>query len=114
MNPNRMALKSNREKFHSTILRELNPYGLVDTGNEVYRYSLESRAGTILITFWEDDLDSVFCRFENPQLAKHILGEDKRLNTFSGKWNFHFLEKDLDYRLATNFFLSEIKKVIEL
>lgn len=61
-------------------------------------YSLETPAGTLRVTIFEGWLA---CRFLDVGKAKEVLlvGDD-RLNPYSGKWNWHFLDgTDVDFCL---------------
>jgi len=79
-----------------------------------YRYRLETRAGTLVLTMHASDLDgksrilSLFGRFLNPVRAVGYTGES---NPYSGKWNFHFGE-DCDPLEAVEQVMFKIEGVL--
>lgn len=104
-----MATKKQVLKFFEAVKALLLSLGAVETGKQMYRYRLDTRAGDLFIDFHESDAEkpkrndflySVFCRFEDPTKAFEVLGtkDMDRLNKHSGKWNFHYT--DADYLLS--------------
>jgi len=91
------------EVFNKKVHNLLTSLGAKETGKCGYKYSLDTKAGVLLITTHEpekSDIFSVYCRFDEPDKAKVILSkwEQDRLNPYSGKWNYH--QRDADYLLG--------------
>ena len=98
-----MATIKQHEAFNKKVDKLLRVLGAKETGKYGYKYSLDTKAGLLLITTHEpmkSDIFSVYCRFENPGKAKEVLSkwENDRLNPYSGKWNYH--QRDAGYLLG--------------
>ena len=65
----------------------LQEIGATATQDCSYPWSLATRAGELRVAVYEHWLA---CRFYDVARAKTELGSDRRLNPFSGKWNWHF------------------------
>lgn len=97
-----MATIKQHTAFNKKVDELLTKLGAKQTGKFNYKYSLDTKAGVLLITTHEPmktDIYSVYCRFDEPTRAKEILSkwELDRLNTYSGKWNYH--QRDANYLL---------------
>ena len=98
-----MASLKQHEIFNKRVHKLLIGLGANETGESNYKYSLNTKAGELLITTHDaekSDIFSVYCRFENPDRAKEVLSkwENDRLNPYSGKWNYH--QRDASYLLG--------------
>lgn len=61
-----------------------------------------------------ENMLSIYCRFDDVDLAKSILGDGmhNRLNPYSGKWNFHMSCEDVPNAFyAFNYFKGEFARV---
>lgn len=108
-----MASKKQHEVFNKKVHKLLLSLGAKETGRQMYKYSLETKAGILWIDIHEpqkSEIFSVYCRFEYPDKAKEVLSkwEADRLNPYSGKWNYH--QRDAAYLLgALEMNLSDLK-----
>jgi hypothetical protein len=77
------------EKFNKTIIKILKEHGAIDTNSSMYKWSIETIYGKLLISIPKPEkrqkLFTVFCRFDEPERSK----EHTDCNPYSGKWNFH-------------------------
>lgn len=65
--------------------------------DESKSWTLETRVGELQISVHAPEsskLFSVFCRFEDVDKAKTFIGDDNRLNKYSGKFNFHYSDRE--------------------
>jgi len=100
-------------KFQETIRNGILELGATETKG-IYKYSLETPLGELLITMHAEDLTyrtstiySVYTRFKEPERAKQKLD----CNPFSGKWNFHeFMDDGEPVELAEKI-LQSIKEI---
>lgn len=98
-----MATIKQHEAFNKKVDKLLISLGAIETGKGTYKYSLQTKAGVLLITTHEpekSDIFSVYCCFDEPDKAKEVLSkwENDRLNPYSGKWNYH--QRDAAYLLS--------------
>lgn len=98
-----MASIKQHEAFNKKVHKLLMSLGATETGKEMYKYSLDTKAGLLLLTTHDpekSEVFSVYCRFENPVKAKEVLSkwEQDRLNSYSGKWNYH--QRDANYLIG--------------
>lgn len=98
-----MATKKQHEAFNNKVHKLLISIGAKETVKTMYKYTLATKAGDLLITMHEaekGDIFSVYCCFEEPDKAKQVLSkwELDRLNPYSGKWNYH--QRDAAYLLG--------------
>lgn len=88
-----MATKKQQSEFNKNVIDYITSIGAVKNLNSnVYGYELMTKAGILLITLHEpekSEIFSIYCRFEDEKKAFEVLGDDERLNSYSGKWNFH-------------------------
>lgn len=67
------------------------------TRTEENAFIMETKAGLLWLKL-DAEPDScclsVYARFDNVNKANEVLGEDLRLNKYSGKFNFHYTEVD--------------------
>ena len=88
-----MATKKQQSEFNKNVIDYITSIGAVKNLNaNVYGYELMTKAGILLITVHEpekSEIFSIYCRFEDEKKAFEVLGDDERLNSYSGKWNFH-------------------------
>lgn len=88
-----MATKKQQSEFNKNVIDYITGIGAVEIHNaNVYGYELMTKAGVLLITVHEpekSEVFSIYCRFEDEKKAFEILGDNERLNSYSGKWNFH-------------------------
>jgi hypothetical protein len=82
-------------KFDKAMRLLLDELGTkFDDGEINPRYAVETIAGTLRVTIYEDWLA---CLFDDVAKARELVPRgDGRLNVFSGKWNWHFI---LDQRI---------------
>lgn len=80
--------KKQIEAFRKAALALLNEVGTCDE-TRMYPHQVLTRAGILSVGVHDDWLA---CRFEDIELAKHVLGVDSNLNPHSGKWNWHGLD----------------------
>ena len=83
-----MASIKQHEAFNKKVEKLLKGLGAKETGKYGYKYSLDTKAGILLITTHEperSDIFSVYCRFDEPDKAKEVLSkwEQDRLNQYS-------------------------------
>ena len=98
-----MASAKQHEAFNKKVHKLLLSLGAKETGQQMYKYSLETKGGLLHITTHEpskSDIYSVYCKFEDHGKAKAVLSkwEQDRLNPYSGKWNYH--QRDAAYLLG--------------
>ena len=103
-----MKSKKQQEIFTNKVAAFLNTVG----AEKIKRYSLfleykiNTDAGILFITLHEpckEEISSIYTMFENEKKAVEILGNDERLNKYSGKWNFHSNDNDvLFFQFASN------------
>lgn len=78
------------EKFNKTIQKIVEKLGAKDGSSNLYKWSLNTIYGELLITVHEprkrQKSFSVFCRFDEPERSKNHTD----CNPYSGKWNFHY------------------------
>lgn len=111
-----MASKVQMTKFNKKVEKIVLALGGVVATS--YKWSIETKAGTLFVTVHEPEaskLFSIFCRFDNPQLANENLPQSCKgnLNENSGKWNYHFMEEEYCLQLFSSR-LKEIESVTEL
>ena len=93
--------KARLKSFHKKVKQIVHEYGGVPEKTKSsflsYNFNIETKAGLLGISIHEDsDLDhgtsvfSIFARFEVVKKANDLMGENHRLNPYSGKWNFHY------------------------
>lgn len=94
MRAKRKEMKAAEKKKFAKLVREhLASLGAVreDTASawshyDPRRFLLATKGGTLKVRVPDVDEATVFCQFENPQLAALVVGRD--FNPYSGKWNF--------------------------
>jgi len=87
-----MATKKQQEQFNKDVIAYIESVGAKKADNEVCRYELDTKAGVLFFYIPETekcDIFSIFCRFEDHKKAFEVIGNDERLNSYTGKWNFH-------------------------
>ena len=88
-----MATKKQQSEFNKNVIDYITGIGAVEIHNaNVYGYELNTKAGILLIALDEperSEVFSIYCRFEDEKKAFEVLGDDERLNSYTGKWNFH-------------------------
>lgn len=88
-----MGKKAFSLRKQQKILQEAREYvigkGGVPTPDRMYQYQLMTSVGILQLSFCEGyNLASIFCRFDEPELAIPVIGE-RAMNPYSGKWNWH-------------------------
>ena len=81
--------KKERERFVKNATQLLLDLGAEQDGGEMYRFSLQTKAGTLRLHVTENRTDgpgTVFTRFDDPEAARKLLD----CNPYSGKWNHHY------------------------
>lgn len=58
-------------------------------GANIYTHAIPTKAGILRLGGGGINDGSIMCRFDDPAAAARYVGK-RRLNTCSGKWNFHF------------------------
>lgn len=95
------------ERFQRTVADYLTSKGA--TPSEFYALQIETKAGTLRVTPYEDWIAT---RFDDPAQAKSVLGEEVRwLNPHSGKWNFHFHDDDIE-SFALKYFIQSLEPIL--
>lgn len=91
-----MATKKQQQAFYEDVLEFIVNAGAQNRyiGEMCTNYKLNTKAGELFIFLETPQTSKVFSictRFEDVQKAKEFLphGTNDRLNTYSGKWNFH-------------------------
>jgi hypothetical protein len=107
-------LKRERDRLSAKLTRYLATLGAQadatsdhpTNGQAVY---VETRAGRLRVTCYGDWLA---CRFDDVDRAKALLphGPGERLNSYSGKWNFHFGRITAEEALAA--FRAELEPIL--
>lgn len=83
------------QKFYDKVVWIMNGQEAKE-GDSMYRWSVETLFGRLLITVHESDIKprqtifSIFMRFDDPEKAKTCVN----CNPFSGKWNIHSTSPD--------------------
>jgi hypothetical protein len=83
--------KSERQRFVKKATQLLLDLGAKQDGGEVYPFTLQTKAGRLLLHPDADQLDglgTVFTCFDDPQAARQLVD----CNRFSGKWNHHYFD----------------------
>ncbi len=83
--------KKQRQLFVAKAKALLLDLGAKQDGGEVYRFTLNTKAGRLLVHPDENDtigLGTVFTCFDDPRAARKLVD----CNRFSGKWNFHYFD----------------------
>ena len=83
--------KQNKLKFRKQMMSLMEKYGATPTGGTSYR--IETSLGTLNLTAYyhaeiRGSLPWIATRFDDVDIAAKKLGWE--MNTYSGKWNFHF------------------------
>lgn len=74
-------------------------------------YKMDTKAGELIISLYEPEKSNVFtifCQFQDVEKAKEVLKDSRRLNKYSGKWNFHQFDADS----ALTEFHNELKPIL--
>lgn len=103
-----MASKKQHELFNKRFYKLMDKLGATKPGKYSYQYTLNTKAGLLYLNVHEpekSEVFSIYCLFEEPGRAKATIQahELDRLNSYSGKWNYHEYESDgLIERLERN------------
>lgn len=89
----RKPTKKQQQAFYEDALEYIVLNGAKNTykGAMCTQYKIDTIAGELNISLEEpgqSSIYSIFCRFENVELAKELI-TDGKLNPYSGKYNFH-------------------------
>ena len=77
------------KKFRETVKSYLVSVGAKPEGSH-YHFELDTEAGLLWVSIYDGE-KNIFCRFKDVDRAKAAIeNSSRRLNRFSGKWNFHF------------------------
>lgn len=81
-------MKAFKEKVEKIIT---NLGGKAD--NQFYKWTVPTKAGGLFVDVHErpSEIFSIFCRFDDTQAAKDLLGKD--FVSGAGKWNFHMSDE---------------------
>ena len=102
------AVIAGRARFDQAV----SEIGAVATGKTTYGYEVQTYVGKVRFDFNDSPTyGGVYACFDDPELASTLLGKvyGGRLNTYSGKWNFH----SEDSSAAVEQFLRELRPLIE-
>ena len=105
--------KVRQAKFVKNITTFLNSVGAVKVNSRAdyyLSYEINTKAGKLSINIDTSYsiIFSIFTRFEEVEKAKQILGNSTRLNSYCGKWNFHYNSEDTIQHL----FERELSEII--
>lgn len=98
-----------RENFQQSVIEYLVSKGA--THDSFYRFQIETKAGRLYITPYENWIAACFADVER---AKQLLGSSLhgRLNPSTGKWNFHFADEALEGNVALDCFTSHVERLL--
>ena len=91
----KLAPKKQRQLFTAKVIQLLLDAGAKQDNGEVYPLTLHTKAGRLVLHVTEnmtEGLGTLFARFDDPQAARQLVG----CNPYSGKWNFHCFDRDVD------------------
>jgi hypothetical protein len=83
--------KTERQRFVKKVTQLLLELGAKQDGGEVYPFTLQTRAGRLVLHPDGDQrigLGTLYTCFDDPQAARQFVD----CNRFSGKWNHHFFD----------------------
>lgn len=108
-----MATKKQQQAFYEDVLDYIVRRGAQNRhkGALATHYKMETKAGELHITLEEPETSKVFtiyCQFQDVEKAKELLKGSDRLNKYSGKWNFHYMDADT----ALTQFHNELKPIL--
>lgn len=112
-----MATKAQHTAFNRSVAKYLQSIGAEIKTNTIFHgeWILKTLAGDLNISLHEperSEVFSIFCRFEEVEKANCFIPwnifERKRLNTSTGKWNFHSYDADE----LLNEFKEELQKLL--
>ena len=106
--------QANREWFKAEVGRRLETWGRPATAiaKHTHEYAVATVAGNLYVTIYDD---WIACRFEEPERAKAI--SDTRLNPYSGKWNHHYDDAEIQptgptTNLFVDYFFMELDRYL--
>lgn len=95
--------------FKQYLTGKLLALGAVTGGSN--DLELDTRAGRLGITIYDEKYPWIACRFDDEAKAREIVRAGS-LNRFSGKWNWHASEKE-DMRAFSDMFLAHVSALVE-
>jgi hypothetical protein len=105
-------LKKEQDKLFKLVKTYLYTRNAEADPTAFYQYKIKTKAGILLVSFGKNQ-GAIFCRFDDPDAALKIMTDYTsrvRLNTISGKWNFHFGRTPADD--AFQVFKGELDRVL--
>lgn len=108
-----MATKKEQQSFIKRALEYILSIGAKEgrKGTFLNDFKLDTKVGELKISLEipeKGNIFSIYCRFEDTGKAKEFLGDNERLNQYSGKFNFHYTDADWTLKL----FKEEIKPIL--
>ena len=111
-----MASVKTLQKFNKRVTKEIEALGAkpCDQAYHRPRFEIQTKAGRLQITLDDDTCKSgiftIFSCFDEPERAKNVLSlsNASNLNSYSGKWNFHYTDADDCF----NIFISGLKEIL--
>jgi hypothetical protein len=109
-------------KDHAKLLKKIEQHlldlGAVPTPDRMYHYSLMTALGELAITIapihtgpYRSELVTIFTRFDQPALAVKRFPHE--VNSYSGKWNFHFDKKSCTAESVFACFEADLAKTFD-
>lgn len=95
------------ERFKQAVADYLASKGA--TTSRFYDFEIETKAGTLFVSPHDN---WIACRFENVEEAKRLLGNNPRLNPFSGKWNFHYSDETIHTPAPLTDFAMHLERLL--
>lgn len=109
----RDMLKKERTKLRKLFLAWLESVGGAKNTAflaGMYEWMVPTRAGALVLNLHDDD-DAIFSRFEHPDKAARLIPASwGNLNTYSGKWNYHF-DRSFTAESAMKRFTEDFERV---
>jgi len=99
--------KKQRELFLTTVVSLLLNLGARQDNDG---FILQTKVGPLTLyptTLGNDELGTVFARFDNPDAARQLVG----CNPFSGKWNHHYFD-GWSVEAAMDDFSARLRRVL--
>lgn len=108
-----MVTKKEQQVFYKKALEYILSTGAKEGRKGTFSndFKLDTKAGELKIALEipeRSNIFSIYCRFEDAGKAKEFLGNNERLNQYSGKFNFHYTDADWTLKL----FKEEIKPIL--
>lgn len=95
----RQKSEKRMKAFKEKVEKILTALGGKKDSPFIYEWTVPTKAGGLFVSVHEtpSEIFSIFCRFDEPQKAKEVMGEGHVSG--AGKWNFHMSDEKEILRL---------------